>query len=174
MIVKREFVWYKDHFVCHITEEKNMTGIIEKGLIPLNGERCKRVEDNRKGVFFLDGLNHVEDWACLMYEQSELQRLRLLRFNLKKRKWYIDNSSDYSLGFYLPYKVLPERISYLDIRDNEGVELPLTRLFDLDFLYKINESFNGIENDEKLLVDNCSLCWKPIQEYERIKKLEKI
>ncbi len=38
MIVTREFIWYKDHYVCHITEEKNMADIIEKGLIPQNGE----------------------------------------------------------------------------------------------------------------------------------------
>lgn len=173
MIVTREFIWYKDHYVCHITEVKNMAGIIDKGLIPLNGERCRFVMDDRKGVFCLDGIHHVEDWACALYKQYELENLKLLRFNLKRRKWYFDDSNDLVLGIYLPYKIMPEKISYLDIRGSDGEELPLTKLFDLDFLYKINESFNSMENDKQLLVDDCCLRWKPIQEYEKIKKLEK-
>ncbi len=130
--------------------------------------------DDRKGVFCLDGIHHVEDWACALYEQYELETLKLLRFNLKRRKWYLDNSNDLALGFYLPYKVMPEKISYLDIRDSEDEELTFTKLFDLDFLDKINDSFNSMDNDKQLLVDDCSLSWKPIQEYKKIKRLEKI
>lgn len=56
MVVTKEFIWYKGDSVCHLTDEKNMSGILDKGLIPLNGERCKRAKDNRKVVFFLSGI----------------------------------------------------------------------------------------------------------------------
>ena len=51
MIVTEEFIWKKDHFVCHITEEQNMPSIIEKGLIPMNGERCRFVMDVNVNLF---------------------------------------------------------------------------------------------------------------------------
>ena len=60
---------------------------------------------------------------------------------------------------YLPYKVLPEKISYLDIRDKDGEILPITKLFDLGFMYNIDQTFNGFENDKQLLIDDCSLSW---------------
>ena len=171
MIVTKEFIWYEDHFVCHITEEKNMLGIMEKGLIPQTGERCQYAMDKRKGVFCLDGIHHVEDWARKLYEEYELETLRLLRFNLKRRKWYLDNSNDSALGMYLPRKVLPEKISFLDIRNINGEELSFTKLFDIDLLYNVDSSFNGLENEKQVSVDDCSLCWHPIEEYKKIKKL---
>jgi hypothetical protein len=66
MVVTKEFIWYKGDSVCHLTDEKNMSGILDKGLIPLNGERCKRAKDNRKVVFFLVGLHYVKDWDFLL------------------------------------------------------------------------------------------------------------
>lgn len=173
MIVTEEFIWKKDHFVCHITEEQNMPSIIEKGLIPMNGERCRFVMDNRTGVFCLDGVHNVQAWAEALYEEYELETLKLLRFNLKRRKWYIDNSNDLAFGMYLPYKVLPEKISYLDIRDKDGEILPITKLFDLGFMYNIDQTFNGFENDKQLLIDDCSLSWQPIKQYQKIKELKK-
>lgn len=173
MIVTEEFIWKKDHFVCHITEEQNMPSIIEKGLIPMNGERCRFVMDNRTGVFCLDGVYNVQAWAEALYEEYELETLKLLRFNLKRRKWYIDNSNDLAFGMYLPYKVLPEKISYLDIRDKDGEILPITKLFDLGFMYNIDQTFNGFENDKQLLIDDCSLSWQPIKQYQKIKELKK-
>lgn len=169
MIVTGEFIWKTDHFVCHITEEKNIASIIEKGLIPMNGKRCRSVMDNRTGVFCLDGLHNVETWAEVLYEQYELETLKLLRFNLKRRKWYLDNSNDLALGIYLPYKVLPEKISYLDIKNKNGEILPITKLFNLDLfsLHKINVS----ENNKQVLIDDYSLSWQPIQQYTKIKKL---
>ncbi len=169
MIVTKEFIWKKDHYVCHITEEKNMQSIIEKGLIPMNGDRCRFVMDNRKGVFCLDGIQNVETWACALYEQYDLETLKLLRFNLKGRKWYLDNSNDQALGIYLPAKVLPEKISYLDIKDQDGEILPLNRLFDLN-IYDIDESFNNEMNAKEILIDELSLSWQPIYEYEKDKQ----
>ena len=168
MIVTKEFIWKEDHFVCHITEEKNMLSIIEKGLLPLNGERCRFVMDNRKGVFCLDGIHNVQAWAEALYEQYELETLKLLRFNLKMRKWYIDNSNGLALGMYLPYKVLPEKISYLDIKDETNQILPLTTIFEMQ---DIDQSFNGIENNKEIIVDDYKLSWKPISAYQRMRKL---
>ena len=76
----------------------------------------------------------MQAWAEALYEEYELETLKLLRFNLKRRKWYIDNSNDLAFGMYLPYKVLPEKISYLDMRDKDGEILPITKLFDLGFM----------------------------------------
>lgn len=140
MIVTEEFIWKTDHFVCHITEEKNMLSIMEQGLLPLNGDRCRFAMDDRKGIFCLDGIHNVQSWAEALYEQYELEILKLLRFNLKRRKWYIDNSNDLALGMYLPNKVLPEKIDYLQMKDSNGEILPLTKLFDLDFIYQIDDN----------------------------------
>lgn len=174
MIVIKEFIWYEDHFVLHITKEEKMIRIMEKGLLPLNGERCSQIGDEWKGVFCLDALSSVEDWATELYERHELETLKLLRFNLKRRKWYIDNSNDLAFGMYLPYKVLPEKISYLDIKDEKGRSLPLTKLFDLDllYLYEMNKTFIGIENNQDIFVDNYIMSWQPISQYKnKIKTL---
>lgn len=167
MIVTKEFIWKSDHFVCHITEEKNMLSIIKNGLLPLNGERCKSVMDDRNGVFCLDGVHNVQYWIEELYEQYELETLKLLRFNLKERKWYIDNSNDYAFGMYLPHKVLPQKLDFLQMKDSSGEILPLTKLLDLDFLYQINESFNNIEGNKEIFIDNCSLSWEPIYQYKK-------
>lgn len=173
MIVTKEFIWQTDHFVCHITEEKNMLSIMENGLVPLNGDRCRTVADNRKGIFCLDGIHNVQIWAEALYEQYELENLKLLRVNLKRRKWYMDNSNDEAFGLYLPYKVLPQKIDYLQMKDDNGEVLPLTKLFDLDFLYQIyqmNSSFNSLEVNKEIVVDNCSLSWEPIYQYKKEKR----
>ena len=36
---------------------------------------------------------------------SELDTLKILRFNLKMHKWYFDNSNELALGMYIPYKI---------------------------------------------------------------------
>ena len=176
MIVTEEFIWRKDHYVCHLTEESNMESIIEKGLLPSNGKRCQSVKDERVGVFCFDGLHHAKDWAEILYDKSELETLKILRFNLKNRKWHIDNSNAFVLGMYLPYKVLPERLSYLCITNNDGEEIPITKFFDLNFVYdfmkQVDYSFYGLENGKQISVDDCNLGWYPIHEYKnKVKKL---
>jgi len=167
MIVTKEFIWKENHFVCHITEEKNMPSIIEKGLLPLNGKRCGYINDERKGVFGLDGICNVQEWAEVLYEKADLETLRLLRFNLKGRKWYIDSSNIYVFGLYLPNKVLPQEIDYLQMIDQDGKELPFTKLFDLDFLYRVGDEFNNIERNTEIIVDDCNLSWKSIKQYTK-------
>ena len=168
MIVTNEFIWHKDHFVCHITDEKNIDNIIEKGLIPLNGERCKTIGDDRTGIFCLDGLYSVSDWAEVLYENGDIETLKLLRINLKMRKWYMDMSNDNAFGLYLPNKVLPQSIDYLQLKDINGKIVSLEKLFDIDFLervYDITGSFDGIGRSKKIIVDGCSLSWEPIEQY---------
>ena len=172
MIVTEEFIWRKDHYVCHLTEESNMESIIEKGLLPSNGKRCQSVNDERVGVFCFDGLHHAKDWAEILYDKSELETLKILRFNLKNRKWHIDWSNEFVFAMYLPYKVLPERLSYLDITNKHGEVMPITKLFDLDFMHKIKYSFYELENGKQVSVDDCNLGWYPIEEYKtKVKKL---
>ena len=170
MIVTEEFIWRKDHFVCHLTEESNMESIIEKGLLPSNGERCQSVNDERIGVFCFDGLHHAKDWAEILYDKSELETLKILRFNLKNRKWHIDPSNEFLFAMYLPYKVFPQRLSYLDITNKQGENMPITKLFDLD--YKIKYSFCELENRKQISVDGYNLGWYPMEDYKtKLKKL---
>ena len=101
-----------------------------------------------------------------------LETLKILRFNLKNRKWHIDTSNEFVFGMYLPYKVLPQRLSYLDITNKQGEQVPITKLFDLDFMYKIKYSFYGLENGKQICVDDCNLGWYPIEEYKtKVKKI---
>ena len=172
MIISKEFIWRKDHFVCHLTEETNMSSIINQGLLPSNGKRCQSVNDERVGLFFFDGLYNLQNWAEVLYKNNELEALKILRFNIKNRKWYIDNSNERALGFYLTNKVLPESISYLNITDKEGIEKPITKLFDLDFLHKIDYSFYNIDNGKQIIIDDFNLDWQPIKEY-KVKQLKK-
>lgn len=172
MIVTEEFIWRKDHFVCHLTQESNMESIIEKGLLPSNGKRCQSVNDERIGVFCFDGLHHAKDWAEILYDKSELETLKILRFNLKNRKWHIDSSNEFVFAMYLPYKVLPEKLSYLDITNKHGETIPITKLFDLD--YKIEYSFCELENGKQISMDGVKLGWNPIEEYKiKTKKLSR-
>lgn len=170
MIITSEFIYDCDHYVCHITEEKNMQSIIENGLLPLNGDRCRFAMDNRKGVFCLDGIHNVQSWAECLYEQYDLETLRLLRFNLKNRIWHIDSSNQNVLGFYLPRKVTSRKIDFLEIKDLMGENLPLTKLFDENFLNNVDESFNNYDNDKEIIVNDCRLMWEPIHQYKKIYK----
>lgn len=174
MFVTEEFIWRKDHFVCHITEEKNISSIMEKGLIPTNGERCKFVGDDRTGVFFLDGIMDVRTWITALYEQKNYEKLKLLRFNLKNLKWFIDDSNNYAPGFYLLHKINPEKISYLDIRNKKNMNIPLTKLFDLEFLFNIEDNFENFENFEtgkSISVEDCTMSWKPLCQYKKVRKI---
>lgn len=163
----KEFIWISNHFVCHITREDNIPGIMDKGLLPLNGERCKSAMDERKGVFCLDGIHNVPNWTRILYGQYNLETLKLLRFNLKLRKWYIDNTSNPVIGMYLPHKVSPRELDYLQIINGKNDILPITQLLNLDFLNQIDESFNNLEDNKEIIVDDCMLCWKPIYQYKK-------
>jgi len=106
VFISEEFVWKEDYFAFHITKEQNMISIIENGLIPQDGERCKSVMDKKRGIFCLCSLNSVQEWALNLYKKENLEDLKLLRFNLKNRKWHIDEYSYFLFSIYLPNKVL--------------------------------------------------------------------
>lgn len=111
MVLDKEFIWYEDHFVYHITPKENMGSIIKYGLVPSLGERSLSKGDINKAIYFFDNINNFEMWAELLYPNLDISDLKLLRFNLKRRKWYIHNGAE---DFYLLNKVLPQKIQYLD------------------------------------------------------------
>lgn len=172
MLEKEKFIWSKDYYVCHLTQESNIESIAERGLLPLNGKRCQFVYDDRVGIFCFDGLHQVKDWANILYSSNELETLKILRFNLKYRKWHMDRSSEGVLGMYLPHKVLPKRLSYLNITDKYGETVPVTKLFDSNFVKEIDYSFSELENGKQICIDDYNLAWYPIEEYKtKVKKL---
>lgn len=117
MIFEKEFIWYEDHYAYHITEKSNIDMIREKGLIPLCGERSLSVGDKISAIYFFDYLYSASDWAYWLYNDYK-EELELLRFNLKRRKWY---SKDQYIGdFYLTKPILPDNIDILKRIDEDG------------------------------------------------------
>ena len=111
------------------------------------GKRSQSVCDDTKGVFFFDYLGSVSHWIDVLYENKNIYELELLRFNLKNRKWIKQNDNE----FYLPNKVLSERIEYLRIYDIEkNIYLPL------NFVDNVNE--------------NRILVWNSLNEYKPLVK----
>ncbi|MDD3241974.1 MAG: hypothetical protein PHQ64_04320 [Bacilli bacterium] len=116
MIFNNEFIWYKDHFVHHLTTKDKMVSIIEKGLIPLIGERSIKVGEAKKRIYFFDDLNLLDSWIEELYLDKNISELELLRFNIKRRKW---NYRDSDFGdYYLERKIEAENIEYLRIYSN--------------------------------------------------------
>jgi hypothetical protein len=68
---------------------------------------------------------------------------------------------------YLPHKVSPRELDYLQIINGKNDILPITQLLNLDFLNQIDESFNNLEDNKEIIVDDCMLCWKPIYQYKK-------
>ena len=151
MVIDKEFIWKKDHYVFHITNTDAMASICSQGLIPLCGERSKSVNDNTKGIFFFDALSSVSDWVNTLYETKDIYELELLRFNIKNRSWKIQSNDPYGLNeFYLIRKVLPEKIEYLRIYDTEkNMYLPLNYVDD----YKVNKNlvWNSLDHYNPLI-----------------------
>lgn len=149
MIIFKEFIWKKDHYAFHITNIEVMKNICRYGLKPQCGERSISVGDNTKGIFFFDYLNSLSKWIDILYKNKNINELELLRFNLKNRKWIKQNNNE----FYLPNKVLPERIEYLRIYDIEkNIYLPL------NFVDNLNEKsilmWNRLDNYKPLIKTN--------------------
>ena len=150
MIIINEFIWKRDHYAFHLTNKKAIDDISRQGLKPLCGERSKSVGDDTKGIYFFDCLGSVTNWIEALYENKNIEELELLRFNLKNRKWLMNNCNE----FYLLNKVSPEKIEYLRIYDPEKeIYLPLNNL---DYYYL----------DKKLL-----LKWNSLDNYKSLKKL---
>lgn len=143
MIFDKEFIWYKDHYAYHLTDKMNMENIINDGLIPKCGDRSKSVGDTRKAIYFFDSLYSIVDWIDKLYENKDIYKLELLRFNLKRRRWYSQNRE---IGdFYLPYAVPREKLEYLRIIDING-----------QYMF-LNEN-----------LDNMKLQWEPLSNYKSL------
>ena len=148
MIIFNEFIWRKDHHAFHITDTKSMNNICIKGLIPMCGERSKLVDDEIQAIYFFDNINSVSDWIDILYKNNDIYELELLRFNLKNRKWIKQNDDE----FYLPNKILPEKIEYLRIYDTENNNyLPLNYIDDNKLLI-----WNNINEYKPLIKNNTS------------------
>ena len=119
MIFEKEFIWYKDHYVYHITNKDSLDKIRTVGLKPLCGDRSKSVGDIRKAIYFFDSIYSIDNWIEELYKNKDKNTLELLRFNLKRRKWYSQNKE---IGdFYLLNPISPERIELLKREDDNGI-----------------------------------------------------
>lgn len=145
MIILKEFIWRKDHYAFHITNIEAMENICIYGLKPLCGKRSISVGDDIKGIFFFDDLYSVLEWIDALYKNKNIYELELLRFNLKNRKWIKYDADE----FYLPNKVLRERIEYLRIYNIErNIYLPLNYVHEL--------------NEKNVLIWNSLDSYKPL------------
>ena len=159
MIFNKEFIWYKDHYVYHITNKKNMENIITNGLKPMLGERSISIGDTIKGIYFTDNLYVIDEWMDKLYDNKD--SLEVLRFNLKRLKWYIHNGGE---DFYLTNKVLPEKLDYLTIYEKDK-HLTLKEAFGITF-----DGKNYHSNHDIYKLD---YRWQRIKEYKYDKKFEK-
>ena len=143
MIFSEEFIWRNDHYAYHLTESKNIKLIQEKGLVPMIGKRSISVNDNIKAIYFFDNIYSTEDWINELYKDKDPSNLELLRFNLKNRKWYI---KDLETGeFYLTRIILPSKIEYLRLYDEEN-----EKNFNLNnFSIKYIQEWNPINSYKK-------------------------
>lgn len=144
MIVLKEFIWKVDHYAYHVTDKKNLASIAMHGLLPKCGDRSKSIGDTRKAIYFFDCLESVYDWAEWLYEDKNIEDLALLRFNLKRRKWHIQNIHEGD--FYLDNKVDKEAIELLYVYDENHVLVPLNM-----YLNRYNLEWKKITEDKKIL-----------------------
>lgn len=125
MIFKEQWICNQNRFGYHITEEKNMISIKERGLVPLCGLRSESVGDIRKAVYFFlpESYYSIYDWIEYLYHSKNTENLKLLRFNLMRRKLY--EQCAYIGDFYLLKPVLSKEIEYMTIMDSNESLLPL-------------------------------------------------
>jgi len=131
MVFDSEFIWYQDKYVFHITNKENIKSIKEKGLVPKIGERSKQVGDTVKGIYFFDNIYNLYEWIECLYKNKDITSLALLRFNLKRRKWFIHNNCE---DFYIIHKVSPDKIEYLENLDG--------RVYEKELIWKKLNSYN--------------------------------
>ncbi len=108
---------YDDYFAYHVTERKNIFSIKEQGLESKTGERCKRIKEDIKGIFFTDNIYGVKSWIEMLYPDIDIKTLILLKFNLMNRTIHYKSrlSDDY---YTLTNRIEPEKLSYLEILKN--------------------------------------------------------
>ena len=142
MIFDKEFIWYNDHFVYHITEKQNIDSIIKHGLIPSLGNRSILAGDNFKAVFFFDNINNIENWMDFLYKNQDKDSLEVLRFNIKKLKWFIHNNGE---EFYIKHKIPITKIDYLEIYNKDYNLISFNNLIN-ENTYNLDYRWNKIYN----------------------------
>ncbi len=125
MIFKEEWFCNQNIFGYHITEEQNMLSIKEHGLQPRCGSRSESVGDIRKAIYFFrpESSYSIYDWIDDLYHSKDTEKLRLLRFNLMRRK--LHEQCAIIGDFYVLSPILPEKIEYATLWDSNGLLLPL-------------------------------------------------
>lgn len=91
-----------------------MSSIKVKGLVPQNGERCKKAKDENRAVYFFDYISNLHNWIDNLYPEHN-KDLYLLRFSIKKKHWYVKDL--FAGEYYLKTNVSPKQIKYLKIQD---------------------------------------------------------
>ena len=151
MVFTDEFIWHTDHFVYHITEKSSIESILKTGLIPMVGARSNDAGDTEKAVYFFDNLYNLESWMNYLYKNKDKDSLEVLRFNLKRLKWYIHNGGK---EFYLKNMIPLEKLQYLILCDENNILIPYSKL--------------SIYNPYELKYN-----WIPLSQYNSNKKLKK-
>ena len=144
MIFNHELICKRDHFAYHITEKNNMDSIIKYGLIPSFGDRSKIAGDRFKAVFFFDNIYNIESWMDFLYKNKDKDSLEVLRFNIKKLKYFIHNNGE---EFYLKNKIPVEEIDYLNLYNNSNI-ISFSNLYKED-VYSLNYKWNKLKEYHK-------------------------
>lgn len=118
MIILKEFIWVEDHYVYHLTQKNNLDNIIKCGLIPMCQERSISHDDAFPAIYFFDNLDNLFNWIYALYKKDDLNGLELLRFNLKRKQWFLHNGGE---DFYLQEKIKPNELMYLS-NSNELID----------------------------------------------------
>lgn len=118
-INENELIWQEDCFGYHITEKKNILSIIEKGLIPMCGERSQYVKEKEEAIWFTQSLFQVNNWIAKLYPNEDMRNLILLRMNLINRKIKIRDVWHEDYHFY--DSVMPNEIDFLLIKRKQEI-----------------------------------------------------
>lgn len=146
MIIGQEFIWYQDHFVYHITEKQNIDSIIKYGLVPSLGDRSLLVGDKFKAIFFFDELYNIEEWMDFLYKNKDKNSLEVLRFNIKKLRWFIHNAGE---EFYTKSNIPIEKIDYLKLYNKNNRLITFNdmineNIYDLDYRWNKLKEYHKI------------------------------
>lgn len=118
-------IYETSRYVYHLTPESNLNGIIEKGLIPQCGPNCKRIDDISVGIHFAPSLDDILNfWVDALYDEKDIESLKILRFNVQNRRIKELCSAVYPApGDWIALdKINPEEIDYLTNPNEEYVE----------------------------------------------------
>lgn len=150
MIIDHEFIWYQDHFVYHITEKDNIESILKYGLIPSLGERSILAGDQFKAIFFFDEIYHIEEWMDFLYKNKDKDSLEVLRFNIKRLKYFIHNNGE---EFYLKHKIPVEKIDYLNLYNSNSDIISYSNLYKED-IYNLDYRWSKLKEYHKKEIVN--------------------